>query len=209
MVPHIVPKWLHIYTHQDELRRRVISLLLKLSIASGTLPRNLFIHGVDIGDDRDAWASGGFADVFRGQYRGITVAVKRLRIPNEDKAKINPVSGSRPSLEYELMCFQLLCREALLWRQLDHPHVLPFLGVDADTFASRSLLCLVSPWMERGTLKEYLSSSWYSVLNDRDRLVRRPFESPLPSLMDTTVLVTRNCARHSISPYSEYGPWRY
>jgi hypothetical protein len=69
----------------------------------------------------------------------------------------------------------MICREALLWRQLDHPHILPFLGVDAETFASRNALCLVSPWMERGTLKQYIASALFDPAVDRDRLVRTFF----------------------------------
>jgi hypothetical protein len=68
--------------------------------------------------------------------------------------------------------FQVVCREALLWRQLSHPYILPFLGVDAETFASRNALCLVSPWMERGTLKQYITSDSYNPPVDRHRLVR-------------------------------------
>jgi hypothetical protein len=66
-------------------------MLLKLSIASGILPKELFIQGVSIGEDRDPWTSGGFADVFRGTFCGQQVAVKRLRIQNEDKKMVNPV----------------------------------------------------------------------------------------------------------------------
>jgi hypothetical protein len=66
----------------------------------------------------------------------------------------------------------MICREALLWRQLNHPHILPFLGVDAETFAPRNALCLISPWMERGTLKQYITSASYHAPSDRSRLVR-------------------------------------
>jgi hypothetical protein len=66
----------------------------------------------------------------------------------------------------------VVCKEALLWRQLDHPYILPFIGVDAETFASRGMLCLVSPWMEQGTIKQYIMSPSYIVNRDRCRLVR-------------------------------------
>jgi hypothetical protein len=68
-----------------------VALLVKLSVASGVLPEELFIQGVSIGHDRDPWTSGGFADVFRGVYKHKPVAVKRLRVLNEDKAIVNPV----------------------------------------------------------------------------------------------------------------------
>jgi serine/threonine protein kinase len=65
----------------------------------------------------------------------------------------------------------MLCKEALLWRQLSHPHILPFLGTDTETFATRNALCLVSPWMQNGTLKQYITSPSYNVDNDQSRLV--------------------------------------
>jgi serine/threonine protein kinase len=65
----------------------------------------------------------------------------------------------------------MLCKEALLWRQLSHPHILPFLGIDTETFASRNALCLVSPWMQNGTLKQYITSPSYNVDDDQSRLV--------------------------------------
>lgn len=65
---------------------------------------------------------------------------------------------------------QALGREAAIWRQLEHPHVLPFLGIDAHTFAPH--YALVSPWMKHGNLIEFIKSKAATspVIN---RLVRR------------------------------------
>ncbi|KAJ7694798.1 kinase-like domain-containing protein, partial [Mycena rosella] len=46
--------------------------------------------------------------------------------------------------------FQRFCREALIWRNLDHDYVLPFLGVDPESFPG--FLCMVSPWMSKGPI---------------------------------------------------------
>ncbi|KAL5480484.1 hypothetical protein ACEPAI_1754 [Sanghuangporus weigelae] len=48
-------------------------------------------------------------------------------------------------------------KEALLWRKLIHPNVLPFLGICRDEFAPQ--MALVSHWMEKGSLVEYLTKS--------------------------------------------------
>jgi hypothetical protein len=48
-----------------------------------------------------------------------------------------------------------------VWRQLKHRFILPFIGIDKETFASAGFLCLVSPWMQRGTLRDYVSSTNY------------------------------------------------
>ncbi|KAF7375636.1 hypothetical protein MSAN_00452700 [Mycena sanguinolenta] len=42
------------------------------------------------------------------------------------------------------------CKEALIWKNLDHHYVLPFLGVDSQSFPG--FLCMVSPWMYRGPI---------------------------------------------------------
>lgn len=68
---------------------------------------------------------------------------------------------------------QMLCREVLVWKQLRHPFILPFLGVDSETFQPKGKgfarmswalcktqrhMCLVSPWMEHGTVLDYMKS---------------------------------------------------
>jgi serine/threonine protein kinase len=53
---------------------------------------------------------------------------------------------------------QVFCREAALWSQLKHVNVLPFYGI-YKLQDSHERICLVSPWMENGTLREYLSNN--------------------------------------------------
>ncbi|EIN11233.1 kinase-like protein, partial [Punctularia strigosozonata HHB-11173 SS5] len=50
-----------------------------------------------------------------------------------------------------------LAREALFWRQLKHPHILPLLGIDTDSFEPH--MCMVSPLMLNGTLLDYIRRS--------------------------------------------------
>lgn len=49
-----------------------------------------------------------------------------------------------------------LHREALIWRQLKHPRVHPFLGIVRDIFPDQ--LCLVSPWSANGNLCDFLKA---------------------------------------------------
>ncbi|KAF8215406.1 kinase-like domain-containing protein [Mycena galopus ATCC 62051] len=46
------------------------------------------------------------------------------------------------------------CRKALVWKDLHHPNILRFIGIDRESFPSS--LCMVSPWMEHGTALQYL-----------------------------------------------------
>ena len=44
-----------------------------------------------------------------------------------------------------------------MWRQLRHPFVLPFFGIDYETFSP--FPCLVLPWMQRGTILKHLKDT--------------------------------------------------
>ncbi|KAJ7843299.1 kinase-like domain-containing protein [Mycena leptocephala] len=48
-------------------------------------------------------------------------------------------------------------REALIWRQLCHPNLLPFFGL----YYFQGRLCLVSPWMENGHIRAFLKKETY------------------------------------------------
>jgi len=50
--------------------------------------------------------------------------------------------------------FQEFCEEALVWKQLDHPNLLPFIGVNRTIFCPS--YCFVSPWMRNGNIMAYL-----------------------------------------------------
>jgi serine/threonine protein kinase len=65
-----------------------------------------------------------------------------------------------------------LCREALVWRQLCHPNVLPFFGLSTNAFPEDTLPALLSPWMEYGSLKEYILRADYKPEQEIPRLVR-------------------------------------
>ena len=51
---------------------------------------------------------------------------------------------------------QEFCEEALVWKQLDHPNVLPFIGVNEILFSPS--YCFISPWMKNGNIMTYLEN---------------------------------------------------
>lgn len=51
--------------------------------------------------------------------------------------------------------FKAFGREALIWRQLSHPNLLPFLGL----YYVENRLCLVSPWMSNGHVLQFLENA--------------------------------------------------
>jgi serine/threonine protein kinase len=154
------PQWLDTVANHDH-RPKVIRFIVDLAYQSKHLPLSLFIKGVHV-SQADVIAFGGCADIYLGQYRGQTVAVKRLRIHGQQQTlqKVHTVGifyFRRRALSAALILMQSLCKESLVWRQLSHPNILPFYGVDAETFKHH--LALVSPWIPRGSLKEYISKS--------------------------------------------------
>jgi hypothetical protein len=98
------------------------------------------------------------------------------------------------------ICVQRLCREALVWRQLRHANILPFIGLNSRLFPGNSLPALLSPWMPHGSLKDYVASSEYDAERDTYRLVHFIHLETDPSLLTTTVLAFRCPVLLRVSP---------
>jgi hypothetical protein len=82
---------------------------------------------------------------------------------------------SPTSINAQLVHFlQMFISEALVWRQYRHEHLLPMLGLctyqEGDANQSNRY-AIVSPWMERGNLREFLMSSEPMTVVQRDRIV--------------------------------------
>ena len=60
---------------------------------------------------------------------------------------------------------QRFCKEAIRWKALSHPNVLPLLGVTMG----KSQFVMVSEWMENGNINEFIKSHRDA---DRFELVR-------------------------------------
>ena len=61
-----------------EYKHRHMTALIKLSKASGLVPKCLVLEGIEV-DDKPI-ASGGFGDVYKGRYRGQEMALKVLKV---------------------------------------------------------------------------------------------------------------------------------
>ncbi|KAJ7176798.1 kinase-like domain-containing protein [Mycena filopes] len=113
----------------------IFKTLAALSHASGLHPQCFPIPGLQkLGHQV---AGGGFGDIWKGLVNGQSVSVKIMRIFQERTIEA-------ASKEFG--------REALIWRQLSHPNLLPFYGL----YYFEDRLCLVSPWMEHGNILEFL-----------------------------------------------------
>jgi len=120
-------------------KRRHVKALIRLSGATGLYPECLVLDGIEILGD--AVEGGGFADIFKGRLRGQEIAVKMLKV------------YQKSDIEKLLKEFS---SEAVTWRQLSHPNVLPFYGV-YQLARNPPRVCLVCPWMENGNLAWFLA----------------------------------------------------
>ncbi|KDQ63520.1 hypothetical protein JAAARDRAFT_381202 [Jaapia argillacea MUCL 33604] len=125
-----------------KLRRRATRLLTKLVRESNTFPPSLFIEGASR-DGRDPCAGGNFANIFFGHYEGKAVALKDLRI------FLTSEVSNRRRIQH------LFCREAVLWRQFNHPSILPFLGMWSDPSEPNHYPFIVLPWMVNGNARDF------------------------------------------------------
>ncbi|KAF7345070.1 Protein kinase domain-containing protein [Mycena venus] len=132
-------------SYQSSYKPLLWKALLRLSRKSGLHPTCFTLSRVEkVGQQM---AGGGFGDIWRGLVDGQTVAVKSIRIFLEEDVQT---------------ALKEFGREALIWRQLSHPNLLPFFGL----YTLDGRLSLVSPWMENGHLQQYLKGC----PRDMDRL---------------------------------------
>ncbi|EAU82166.2 TKL/TKL-ccin protein kinase [Coprinopsis cinerea okayama7 len=151
----------------------LLKLLLRLSKHSGSYPPCLALKGIKREDDYPV-TSGHFGEVWRGRYQKQKVCLKVVRV------------YQRSDVEHFLRIFS---REAVIWSQLKHDNVLPFYGVYELDESRR--LCLVSPWMDNGSLREacpiFISREWsMAILKGSGRACIADFG--LSSLVDGEML---------------------
>ncbi|KAJ8083217.1 hypothetical protein PM082_009089 [Marasmius tenuissimus] len=117
--------------------------MLRLSKNSGLYPTCLSIQNVKkIGEY--PIAAGGFGDVWKGSIGASSMLVCLKVVKVYLKSDLVKLTN-----EY--------LREAILWRQLKHPNVLPFFGIYRLEHTQQ--LCLISPWIEKGNLVEFLKAT--------------------------------------------------
>ncbi|KAJ7920372.1 hypothetical protein B0H13DRAFT_2230772 [Mycena leptocephala] len=142
---------------QDSAARPSVSkALLRLSRASELHPVCFTLTDLQTVGERQV-AGGTFGDIWKGLVRHQIVSVKIVRLFNDIEVKL---------------AVQNFGREAVIWRQLSHPNVLPFFGL----YYLDHRLCLVSPWMPSGNIMEFLKT--VPADTDRPSLVRAIEKDP-------------------------------
>ncbi|KAL0576451.1 Rho guanine nucleotide exchange factor [Marasmius crinis-equi] len=123
-------------------RSTIFKVTLRLSKRSGMFPKCLKINNVERQGSHPV-AGGAFGDVWKGRIANEIVCLKVV--------KVYLVSDVQQLLK-EYM------QEAIVWQQLRHPNLLPFVGM-YYLGEGQGQLCLVSPWMERGNLVTFLKNT--------------------------------------------------
>jgi len=164
-------------SHRIILQADLEKVILKLSGEYQRLPTSLYVKGISC-PDPTTLVTGSFADIHSGDWLGQRVALKR------------PLVDEKGS-EFDKNLQRALCREALIWKQLNHEHILPFIGVNTEVF--KSSMCLVLPWMENGNIRGYVQK-----IRDRDKLSGSEFVSSVNKWLHQVALGLAYLHDHSI-----------
>ncbi|KAJ3477519.1 hypothetical protein NLI96_g10407 [Meripilus lineatus] len=128
------------YNYLPKERRLLVRLLCRLAKEAMILPSSLNSHPHRTTDPVQRNTQGAYADVFKATRDGRSVAVKVLRGDNRSKDRI----------------VKAFLVEALMWHQLEHENIVPFLCVETDP--SVSTLAIVLEWMPNGDLHRFILS---------------------------------------------------
>lgn len=135
-------------------KRHLIVAEQRLSKKSGLYPTCFQLDHIQLAGEYPV-AAGSFGDIYKGTIENQNVCLKVIREYQVSRVDYlmkvsNSISVFTSSLNTHVM--KRLSHEAILWRQLSHPNLLPFYGL--YLFCSRP--CLVAPWLENGYITKYL-----------------------------------------------------
>ncbi|KAK7044762.1 kinase domain-containing protein [Favolaschia claudopus] len=123
---------------QSASRPGLCKALVRLSRASDRVPTCFPLTELQVVGQQVA--AGAFGDIWRGIVRGQSVSIKVVRLFRDAQVRA---------------AIQEFGREALIWRQLSHPNLLPFFGL----YYLETRICLVSPWMSNGHILQFLENA--------------------------------------------------
>ncbi|KAF9789363.1 kinase-like protein [Thelephora terrestris] len=121
--------------HTSPGHRRCMRELSHICGARRILPASHTLPSQDLTISPQPFASGGSGDVYEGTFGRSKVCIKRVRVYSKD----GPEKAIRA-----------LCKEAVMWKHLEHNNIVPFLGITMEPFQ------LVSEWMSGGNLSEHI-----------------------------------------------------
>ncbi|KAJ3572907.1 hypothetical protein NP233_g2778 [Leucocoprinus birnbaumii] len=127
------------------LTKRVQKTLLSITRAAQVFPTCYELKGVQCDLRGSPSNAGGFGAIYRGRYRGSSVCVKAVQQYERD-SNVN-------------IKLRTQATEFTIWAQLSHKNVVPFYGFYLpENYTVFPRICIVSPWVDNGNLKEYIQS---------------------------------------------------
>lgn len=130
--------------------------LLALNYDHDILPPSIFTS--ETADTPPALIRGGrYGDVYRASRNGYDLAFKVLRgVDHDHDHSIRKVfTVPFHYVEYTDRD-QMFGREALMLASMDHPSILPFLGLDSTTFPNN--IAIITPWCTHETAVAFLAA---------------------------------------------------
>ena len=92
--------------------------------------------------------------MYKGSLNGSTICVKRVRVYTRDgpqkATKVRVIDAVAPTVRHYRQNPQTFCQEAVMWKRLTHPNIVPLLGITITP------LQLISNWMSGGDFPEYI-----------------------------------------------------
>lgn len=114
---------------ERRLYERSLHAMQRRSGGVSTIPDEFVITSLDVVIHRDKkLGEGGFAQVFKADWQGITVAVKTLDRSIPTAVKDTPTLLKVKYFSFILQMFQ---KEINVWKNLRHPNILQFFGACA------------------------------------------------------------------------------
>ncbi|KZT29123.1 kinase-like protein [Neolentinus lepideus HHB14362 ss-1] len=121
-------------------------ILRRVSYKAGLLPPCMYVTDLKVRLSME-FVNGGHGSVFRGELGGTKVAVKIIYGNDSDND------------EEKRQGLKTFHREAMLWQQLQHPNILPLIGI-CEKFdgLSPNKPGMISAWCQHGNLRNYLKA---------------------------------------------------
>ncbi|KAH8796251.1 kinase-like domain-containing protein [Flagelloscypha sp. PMI_526] len=141
------------YHWEPETRRILLKAMQKICANPMAFPRPFNLLNVQC-TDQELIGKGGFSDVYKGTLNSTQIVC--LKVP---RMCFNPDPSIRHKEASKAM--RSFINEAVIWKLLQHPNVLPFLGVSYNCFSSQ--VCFVSPFMRNGDVNKFLGQEKKSI----------------------------------------------
>ena len=98
--------------------------------------------------------------MWEGTHNDERVVIKSIRVYKHDDvkraAKVSPPNFCDiPLATLADYHYKIFCKEAVMWRRISHPNIVPFLGVSA----THTPLSMVSEWMPNGNVRDYVGKN--------------------------------------------------